>query len=80
MKQPCTYFDAGKKVEILHEHLENNVSISELSLRFNIPPNQIHQGKKQLLEGALEIFNHKHNRKMNPQEQKMSTLEKTLYE
>jgi transposase len=78
MKQPRQHYDAAKKVEILREHLENQISISELSQKYNIHPNQIHNWKKQLFEGALETFSHTHNRKTNPQEQKISKLESTL--
>jgi transposase-like protein len=80
MKQPRQHYDAARKVEILREHLENSISISELSQKYDIHPNQIHQWKKQLFEGALETFSHKHNRKNNRQDQKITKLEHTLRE
>ena len=49
-------FSAAKKVEILREHLENQVSVSDLAERYNVTPSQIYQWKKQLFEGALEVL------------------------
>ena len=57
---------AESKVKIVREHLENKVSISELSERYGIHPNMIHKWKKELFEGALETFSKKH-KKQNKQ-------------
>ena len=46
----------GQKVEILRELLENQVSVSELSKRYGVSPGVIYRWKKQLFEGALEMF------------------------
>jgi len=45
-----------QKVEILREHLDNHVSISDLSDRFNVSPAMIYYWKKQLFEGAIALF------------------------
>jgi transposase len=50
-----------QKVEMLREHLDNHVSISDLSDRFNVSPSMIYYWKKQLLEGAITLF--KNNKK-----------------
>ena len=50
-----------QKVEILREHLDNHVSISDLSDRFNVSPAMIYYWKKQLFEGAITLF--KNNKK-----------------
>jgi len=50
-----------QKVEILREHLDNHVSISDLSDRFNVSPAMIYCWKKQLFEGAITLF--KNNKK-----------------
>ena len=50
-----------QKVEMLREHLDNHVSISDLSDRFNVSPAMIYYWKKQLLEGAITLF--KNNKK-----------------
>jgi len=49
-------YSAKKKVEILREHLDNNVPVSELCDRYNIHPNNFYNWKKRLFEGALDIF------------------------
>lgn len=51
-----------QKVNILREHLENQVSVSELSERYNVTPAMIYYWKKQLFEGALETFKQKNSR------------------
>ena len=50
-----------QKVEILREHLDNHVSISDLSDRFKVSPAMIYYWKKQLFEGAITLF--KNNKK-----------------
>ena len=50
-----------QKVEVLREHLDNHVSISDLSDRFNVSPAMIYYWKKQLFEGAVTLF--KNNKK-----------------
>ena len=47
MIKRVTYTAEGK-VKILREHLENQVSISELSERYRIHPNMIYKWKKEL--------------------------------
>ncbi len=49
-------FSAEKKIEILREYLENQVSIADLSTKYDISPTQVYQWKKQLFEGALTTF------------------------
>lgn len=47
-----------QKVEILREHLENHVPISELCKKYHVSPPIIYRWKKQLFEGAIELFRH----------------------
>ena len=55
MKKKRTY-TAAQKVEILREHLENQVPVSELCERYQITPTNFYNWKKKLFEGALQIF------------------------
>ena len=41
------HYTAEGKVKILREHLENQVSISELSERYRIHPNMTYKWKKE---------------------------------
>jgi len=50
-----------QKVEMLREHLDNHVSISDLSDRFHVSPAMIFYWKKQLFEEAVTLF--KNNKK-----------------
>lgn len=50
------HYSASRKVEIVREHLENQVPVSELSRRYGINPNMIHKWKKELFENAVENF------------------------
>ena len=45
-----------KKVEILREHLKNQIPISELCEKYGVHPNMFYKWEKQLFEGALETF------------------------
>ncbi len=68
----------GQKVEILRELLENQVSISELSERYGVSPGIIYRWRKQLFEGAIDIFNRtgSQGKKIS---HKVDLLEKKLY-
>lgn len=50
-------YTAQQKVEILREHLTNNVPISVLCERYGFSPQVFQIWKKQLFEGALDTFN-----------------------
>ena len=72
------HYTAEGKVKILREHLENQVSISELSERYRIHPNMLYKWKKELFEGALETFSKKHKKLNNQQDSKTKALEEKL--
>ncbi len=72
------HYTAEGKVKILREHLENQVSISELSERYRIHPNMIYKWKKELFEGALETFSKKHKKRNNQQDFITKALEEKL--
>ena len=78
MTKQRTNYTAEKKVEILREHLENQVPLSELSRRYHIHPNMLHKWKKQLFESALDIFSGKHKKSQNQHSHKASQLEEKL--
>ncbi len=69
---------ARKKVEILREHLENQVPISELSRRYGINPNLVHKWKKQLFESAVEVFSRQHQTVSQQQTLKVEKLEEKI--
>lgn len=64
-------FTAEKKVRILREHLDNQVSVSELCERYQIQPNSFYNWKKKLFEGALETFNSQSKHKNKRQSEKL---------
>ena len=73
-----THYTAEGKVKILREHLENQVSISELSERYGVHPNLLYKWKKELFEGALETFIQKHKKRTEQQNFKTKALEEKL--
>lgn len=62
MKERKNY-SAQAKVKIVREHLENKTPISSLAEKYEVHPTQIHVWKKNLFEGALDIFSGKHKKK-----------------
>ena len=60
------------------EHLENKVSISDLSEHYRIHPNMPYKWNKELFEGAIEIFSNKHKKRTNQQDSKTKALEEKL--
>jgi transposase-like protein len=75
MKNKKRVFTAEQKVKILREHLDNQVSVSELCERYQLHPNIFYIWKKKLFEGALQTFasqsNHKDQNKIDKIEQKL---------
>lgn len=69
---------AESKVKILREHLDNQISISELSGRYGIHPIMLYKWKKELFEGALETFSKKHKKQNKQQGYKTKALEEKL--
>jgi len=70
-----TRHTAEMKVKILREHLDNQVPLSELSERYSLHPNLLYQWKKNLFEGALDTFNHKHKKMRTKQDVMTKVLE-----
>lgn len=54
-----------EKTHILRELLDNSVPLSELAQRHEIHPGVIRNWKKELFEGALDIFSGKHKKRKN---------------
>ena len=79
-------FTAEQKVQILREHLDNQVKISQLADKHSIHPGVIHNWKKELFENALETFSGKHknkkskNSKESQLEQKVNSMQEVITE
>ena len=79
-------FTAEQKVQILREHLVNQVKISELAEKYMVHPSVILKWKEELFEGALDIFSGKHknkrakNSKEAKLEQKVAAMRKVITE
>lgn len=71
MNKKKRVFTAEQKVRILREHLDNQVSVSELCERYQIQPNSFYSWKKKLFEGAIQTFKSQPNRKNQYQTDKL---------
>ncbi len=71
MNKKKRVFTAEQKVRILREHLDNQVSVSELCERYQIQPNSFYSWKKKLFEGAIQTFKSHPNRKNQHQTEKL---------
>lgn len=72
------HYSPEQKVEILREHLENQISLSELAERYGIHPTIIHRWKKQLFEGALNTFSQQREKTDRKKDVKIKHLEDVL--
>lgn len=71
------HFTAQKKIEILREHMENNISVSKLAEQYDIQPSLIYYWKKQLFEGAVDIFSQSRTGKLS-QDKRYKKLKQKL--
>lgn len=78
MKEKRRKYSPTQKVSILREHLVDGYTISELSEKFHIHPTQLTRWKKQLFEGAPEIFSQKAARTQQKMDKKLAGLQSKL--
>ncbi|MGD1007336.1 MAG: transposase [Ignavibacteriaceae bacterium] len=76
MKNEKRKFTAEFKVQLLREHLENQVPVAKICEQHNIYPNVFYLWKKELFSGALDTFSKKKNGKAD--DGKITRLEEKL--
>lgn len=76
MKNQKRQFTAEFKVQILREHLENQIPVGKICEQYNIHTNLFYLWKKELFTGALETFSKK--KKSKTDEVKVNRLEEKL--
>ena len=69
-------YSPEQKVTIIREHLEKNISVPDICEKYVIHPNQFYRWKKELFEGAVDIFSRKHSKRLT--KDKVSRLEERL--
>lgn len=75
MKNQKRQFSADFKVQVLREHLENQIPVGKICEHHNIHPNLFYLWKKELFAGATEIFSKK---KTKSEKEKLHKLEEKL--
>jgi len=60
MDEKRQHFSPEKKVEILREHLKNQVPVSALCEKHGIHPNVFYHWEKQFFEGGIAVFSGRH--------------------
>jgi len=78
MKNHRRKISPEQKVMILREHLENDVSITDLAEKYKIHPNLIGRWKKELFEGAVAVFDKKSKSQDKRKDTKITELKATL--
>lgn len=76
-------FSPEKKVEVLREHLKNQVPVSELCQKYGLHPNLFYRWEKELFEGGIGVFSgllRKRNGKARSAEQKLEAKVQQLQE
>lgn len=73
-----THYTAEMKVKIVREHLENQVSMSDLCEKHGVHPNLFYKWKKELFEGAIETFSGKRKQGNKKEATRAKALEEKL--
>lgn len=72
------HISAEQKVIILRELLENEASLADLSEKYQVHPNVLHRWKKELFEGAVDIFSRKHRKESAEENRTVERLTEKL--
>jgi transposase len=78
MKNHRRKINPEQKVMILREHLENDVSITDLAIQYKIHPLLIGRWKKELFEGAVAVIDRITKSQDKRKDTKIADLRKTL--
>ena len=76
MKSEKRKFTAEFKVNVLREHLENQVPVGKICEQYNVHPNLFYLWKKELFTGAIETFSGKKTGKADSE--KFTRLEEKI--
>ncbi len=69
---------AATKAEILRELLENQLSATDLSERYQVNINSIYNWRKQLFESAVDVFSAKQQKSAQKDRTTIAALEEQL--
>ncbi|MDI6641962.1 MAG: transposase [Elusimicrobiota bacterium] len=73
-------FEAGFKAKVALAALKGDKTLAEISSDYGVHANMISRWKQELLQVAAEIFNGKHAKQDNNQEEKVDKLYKSIAE
>jgi len=73
-------FESGFKAKVALEVFRGEKTLAQISSDYGVHPNQIYKWKQELLHGAAGIFNGKHTKQDNNQEETVEKLYKSIGE
>lgn len=68
MQKQRKSYAAELNAKVALEALKGHRTVNEIALHYGVHPNQVAQWKKQVLEGASEIFSDQHSRAARDEE------------
>jgi len=74
MKEHRRKHSPSFKAKVALEALKEEDTVAQLSSRFDVHPSQVHKWKKELIEGATDIFGSGHIQKKSDNQQLVAQL------
>jgi len=73
-------YSKEEKLQIVKESMDENISVKEVGMRYNIHPHTLHRWRREFTDFEQNAFPGKGNKKLTDEQRRVERLEKQLRE